>query len=174
MSLIVPAIFLLIGGIPLPGGANYVREDLLRGRGWLVAVSLAGPAMNLLLFFACLLPLHPAFGWVTTADVERWTLAQRFFAASAVLQGFSVFLNLVPVPPLDGFRAISPFLAPEVHWKLTTPPWSIGLFVGFFLVLWNVPQIMNAVLGLMLRAMMAMGFSPAGGVAVVQAFGSAF
>src|SRR5438874_11588541 len=30
MSLLLPAVILLIGGIPLPGGVTYVRRDLLR------------------------------------------------------------------------------------------------------------------------------------------------
>ncbi len=51
MSIALPALFLLMGGIPLPGGATYIRNDLLRSRLWQSAVSLAGPAMNLLIFF---------------------------------------------------------------------------------------------------------------------------
>src|SRR3954451_7457903 len=34
MSIVLPVVFLLMGGIPLPGGATYVRRDLLRSRGW--------------------------------------------------------------------------------------------------------------------------------------------
>src|SRR3954469_9534118 len=44
-SLLLPAIFLVLGGVPLPGGATYIRHDLLRSRWWDSAVSLAGPAM---------------------------------------------------------------------------------------------------------------------------------
>src|SRR5689334_21045736 len=50
MSILLPALFLLMGGIPLPGGATYVRRDLLRSKEWQSAVSLAGPCMNFLLF----------------------------------------------------------------------------------------------------------------------------
>src|SRR5881394_1631143 len=45
-SIIMPAIFLMMGGIPLPGGVTYIRRDLLRSNGWNSAVSLAGPVMN--------------------------------------------------------------------------------------------------------------------------------
>src|SRR5258708_7677798 len=48
MSIALPVLFLVMGGIPLPGGATYVRTDLLRSRLWQTLVSLAGPAMNLL------------------------------------------------------------------------------------------------------------------------------
>src|SRR3954470_12739906 len=58
MSLILPIVFLILGGVPLPGGVTYVRRDLLRSRTWSVLVSLAGPAMNFLLFLAFVLPLH--------------------------------------------------------------------------------------------------------------------
>src|SRR5438067_10238941 len=47
MSIVLPAIFLLMGGIPLPGGATYIRRDLLRNKLWNSLVSAAGPAMNL-------------------------------------------------------------------------------------------------------------------------------
>ena len=49
-SILLPIVFLCMGGIPLPGGSTYVRRDLLRGRGWNSAVSLAGPLMNFLIF----------------------------------------------------------------------------------------------------------------------------
>src|SRR5205085_11053759 len=38
MSIVLPIVFLLMGGIPLPGGATYVRRDLLKNRGWDAAV----------------------------------------------------------------------------------------------------------------------------------------
>src|SRR2546423_6462976 len=59
MSIILPVIFLLMGGIPLPGGATYVRHDLIRSKGWDSAVSAAGPAMNLILFGLLAIPLLP-------------------------------------------------------------------------------------------------------------------
>src|SRR6478609_3815911 len=50
MSIILPLIFLVMGGVPLPGGVTYVRRELLRSRVWMSAVAAAGPAMNFLLF----------------------------------------------------------------------------------------------------------------------------
>src|SRR5438067_13601707 len=41
MSIILPMVFLALGGIPLPGGATYVRTDLLRSRLWATAVAAA-------------------------------------------------------------------------------------------------------------------------------------
>src|SRR5512141_2416484 len=57
-SLVMPLVFMLLGGIGLPGGAVYINEHLLRSRGWRAAVSLAGPAMNV-----ALLPIPPLDGF---------------------------------------------------------------------------------------------------------------
>jgi Zn-dependent protease len=146
-SLIIPAVIFALGGIPLPGGVTYIHRELLRNRAWDVAVSLAGPAMNMLLFIACAVPLHPAFGWVDpTAPVDSYSNAQLFLGAMAVLQLMAVLYNLVPVPPLDGFQAISPFLPFEWRMKLTTPPLSSFLFFAYFMVLWRAgvtPKVLD-------------------------------
>ncbi|HEY9616580.1 MAG TPA: hypothetical protein V6C64_07060, partial [Microcoleaceae cyanobacterium] len=34
LSLLLPLVFLLLGGIPLPGAAVYIDSRQLRGRGW--------------------------------------------------------------------------------------------------------------------------------------------
>jgi Zn-dependent protease len=140
MSIILPAIFLLAGGIPLPGGATYVRRDLLRNKEWQSAVSLAGPTMNFLLFIACLLPLHPRFGWVDySVGPTQWPNSQVFLGAMAVLQLVAVVLNLVPVPPLDGFGILAPFMPADLRKQATTPPLSTILFIGYFIILWQTP-----------------------------------
>src|ERR1051325_5979175 len=77
MSLILPMVIFLIGGIPLPGGVTYVHDDLLRNRGWKTAVSAAGPAMNLLLFLILSLALQPRAGWIEIgSSPATWTNAQ--------------------------------------------------------------------------------------------------
>jgi Zn-dependent protease len=140
MSILLPALFLLMGGIPLPGGATYVRRDLLRSKEWQSAVSLAGPFMNFLLFIVCLLPLHPKFGWVDyTSPPSHWGNAQVFLGAMAVLQLVAVILNLVPVPPMDGFGVLAPFMPQDLRRQVTTPPLSTILFIVYFIILWQTP-----------------------------------
>ncbi|HYE21474.1 MAG TPA: site-2 protease family protein [Tepidisphaeraceae bacterium] len=152
-SILIPVIFLAIGGIALPGGATFVRRDLLRSRGWDTAVSAAGPAMNLILFGLLAIPLLPAAGWIDINDPLNWTTAQRFVAASCFLQLFSVILNLIPIPPLDGFGMIAPYLQPELRDKLSTPPVSTALFFGYFMLILLTPfiyvvfAIMHAIMG---------------------------
>jgi Zn-dependent protease len=150
MSIVLPTIFLLIGGIPLPGGATYVRTDLLRGRGWTAAVGLAGPASNFILFLLCALPLHPALGWLNAGQsVNDASNAQIFLGAMAVLQFIATILNLTPIPPLDGFGVLSPFMPPEQRRSLMTPPLSIILLVAFFAIIFLVPGAMNMVIDAM-------------------------
>lgn len=48
-SLILPLLFLVLGGIGLPGGVVYIERGRIRNRFVLSAMSLAGPFANLLL-----------------------------------------------------------------------------------------------------------------------------
>ena len=48
-SLLLPLLFLVMGGIGLPGGAVYIETWRLRSRNWMSVVSLAGPTANLIL-----------------------------------------------------------------------------------------------------------------------------
>jgi Zn-dependent protease len=133
LSIVLPLVFLLMGGMPLPGGVTYIRRDLLRSRLWDTAVSLAGPAVNLLLALACILPFHPRIGWLQISmvpSVAEMTATEQFLCAMCVLQFFVGMLNLVPIPPVDGFGAIRPFFDPETQAKLSSPQVAyVGLFV---------------------------------------------
>ena len=143
-SILLPAVFLLMGGVPLPGGATYIRRDLLRGKAWETAVSLAGPATNFLLFALLLLPMHPRFGWLHPApDGSGWTSAEQFLATLATLQFLTGVFNLIPLPPLDGFGAISPYLPPDLQATMRNPQVAnVGLIV-VFLLLWTVPGLVQ-------------------------------
>jgi Zn-dependent protease len=130
-SLLLPLIFLLIGGLGLPGGAVYIERWRLRSRGWETAVSLAGPASNLLLagVLAVVLRFAPPEGggiWPGLAFL-------------ALLQIMALVLNLLPFPPLDGYGAISPYLNPGLRFKLDQA--GGALMWVFFLALWYVPFI---------------------------------
>jgi len=47
LSLVMPVLFLVLGGIGLPGGAVYIDRRALRSRAWDSAVSVAGPVGTL-------------------------------------------------------------------------------------------------------------------------------
>jgi Zn-dependent protease len=170
-SIILPAIFLMIGGIPLPGGVTYVRLDLLRSRAWESGVALAGPGMNLLLFFICALPLHPAFGWVQSSEVSSWTTAQVFLGAMATLMFLTMVINLLPIPSFDGFNALAPFMNRDTVLRLSTPPTSITIFLFAFIVLWMSGIVLLFVYA-MVFLLQLMGFG-ATAVSIAQAMGTA-
>jgi Zn-dependent protease len=137
MSLVLPVLFLLLGGIALPGGAVYVNHSALRSKGWSSAVSLAGP-------------LGTAVCWVLVAGVftvaaqaRGITLANLdFFGALAALAFFLAFalvLNLVPVPGLDGFGIIRPWLPYSLQYSAMRYG-TVAIF-GVFAALWFVAPI---------------------------------
>ena len=102
-TLLVPLAALALGGVGFPGGAVYLRDDLMRGRLWRSAAALAGPAATLaiLLVLAVVLDLWPG---VASGDLYP------ALSMLALLQAMALILNLLPIPGLDGFSAIRPFL----------------------------------------------------------------
>ena len=139
-SLLLPLLFLVLGGIGLPGGAVYIETWRLRSRGWRTAVSLAGPAANLLL--AILLGLLLRFGPVTTGGIWPGLGFLAFLQVSALV------LNLIPLPPFDGFGAIEPYLPVDLDTRLMQTRGMLS-FAVFFL-LWYVPFINDAFWGLVI------------------------
>jgi Zn-dependent protease len=142
-SIAMPLFFMLKGGLPLAGGVTYVRDDLLRSRGWATAVSLAGPAMNFLLFLLLILPFQSRWGWIhPAATLDQWTPLQIFLAVLGMLQFVVCIINLIPIPPLDGFNAIKPWFDAGTRELLSTPPARfIGIFVLFFVIFQIRPVI---------------------------------
>ena len=138
MSVIFPVVFLLLGGIALPGGAVYIDHSAIRSRSWDSLVSLAGPAGNAL----CALLIAIPFLWtgriVTSTNFD-------FFAALAFL-GFmeviAVLLNLLPVPGLDGFGILRPWLPFSI--QVLSVRYSQIAIIGVFIVLWNVAAARDA------------------------------
>ena len=130
-SLLMPMIFLLMGGIGLPGGAVYIEKWRLKNRNWESAVSLAGPLSNALL--ALILGFILRFGSVSASGV--WP-ALSFLG---LLQVSAVVLNLIPLPPFDGFGILEPHLSMETRIKLAETRGMLS--IGVFLVLWYVPFI---------------------------------
>ncbi len=144
-SILLPCVFLVMGGVPLPGGAVSIDTSALRNRRWASLVSAAGPASNLLLFALIAVVIHPAVGIVDpSVPADDQPNIVKLLGAMAVLQLFAILLNLMPVPPLDGFGIIEPFLDSETQRKLANPQlrW-IGLIVLFF-VFFRVDAFMDA------------------------------
>lgn len=134
LSIVVPLLFLVMGGLGLPGGSVQIERARLRGRHWHSAVSLAGPLSNAVL--AVLLALPFRLGW---AGYDGFWPGLAFLG---VLQVSAVLLNLIPMPPLDGYGIIAPYLNPDTRWKLARYG-SAGLWL-LFLALWYFQPLGDA------------------------------
>ncbi len=152
-SLLMPVLFMMLGGIGLPGGAVYIDDHALRSRQWRTAVSLAGPAMNILMIGFLWLPFGT--GWL---EQSRTNVAAYSLAFLIQLEISSVLLCLLPVPPLDGFRAISPWLPEETTERLLAQ--SSMFLWGLFLILWYVPAANGLFWDVVFRASYALGIDP--------------
>jgi Zn-dependent protease len=56
----------------------------------------------------------------------------------AFLNLFATLFNLLPVPPLDGYRLIEHRLSHEMQWKMRQPQNTMLAFGLLFMVLWTV------------------------------------
>jgi len=132
-SIVLPMIFLLLGGIGLPGGAVYIETWRLRSKRWESAVSLAGPASNLVLviLLAIILNILP----VSSNGI--WP----GLAFLALMQVSALVLNLIPVPPFDGYRALAPFLNRQLRFNIDQ--YSNIIMMVVFVALWYVPFVNN-------------------------------
>ena len=128
LSLILPVVYIFLGGFGLPGGAVYIRTRSLRSRGWVAASAAAGPFANLifLVLLAALLAVAPAGDDIT--DLQAGLAVLAFFQATAVV------LNLLPFPGLDGFGILRPFLPPHV--AAVTAQVGTAAFIILVLLLW--------------------------------------
>ena len=151
LSLGLPALFIALGGIGLPGGAVYVRTSWMTKR-QKTLVSLAGPVTNFV-FAVVLLVLTRLF--YDPAHAVFWA----GMAFSAFLQITAFVLNMLPIPGLDGYSALEPHLSPQTQralepakgWAflillllLFTPQvgsWFFGV-VSWFFELSGIPDVL--------------------------------
>jgi Zn-dependent protease len=151
LSIIMPVIFILIGGIALPGGAVYLRRELIRSRAWQSAVSLAGPLGNFLFLLGLALPLRLGL-------LNGHPTLQAAVGVLAFFQVAAIVLNLLPVPPLDGFGVIMPWLPRQ----FAQTAMSLGMygFILIFVLLWFVPQANILFFSTIFRILAAVGIDP--------------
>ncbi|MCM0678484.1 site-2 protease family protein [Micromonospora phytophila] len=132
LSIALPVVVVLLGGIGLPGGAVWVDRHAIPGRLRHTLVSLAGPATNVL--FTLVLVAAVQAGAAGGGPVEFWAAV----ALLAFLQLTASVLNLLPVPGLDGGNMIQPWLGPQ--WRKMYDVFAPFGFILLFALLWN-PRI---------------------------------
>jgi Zn-dependent protease len=131
LSLVLPLLFLLMGGLGLPGGAVWVNRGAIRSRAMRSFTSLAGPLMSALVGLVAAGPF--LLGWAPLRDHPTFASA---LALLALLQVTAVIINLLPVPGLDGFGVLEPFLSRRTLERLG-PVRRWGWLVLFVLLFWT-------------------------------------
>jgi Zn-dependent protease len=104
LSILLPVIFILIGGIGLPGGAVGIDRHAIRSKRAETWISLIGPAVNIVLGLLLAVPF-----WLRIDTVDHYA----FWAGVAFLAFLQItagILNLIPLPGLDGGNAMRPWL----------------------------------------------------------------
>lgn len=128
LSVILPTLFILIGGIGLPGASVQIRTEQLRHKYWSSLVSAAGPVATFLF----------ALGLVALikSDMLSDTLLYSF-SWLVNIEIVVLILNLLPIPGLDGFGIIEPFLSRSMQASLR-PYYKHG-FIILIALLWVIP-----------------------------------
>ena len=130
LSIVMPLLFMMMGGIGLPGGAVYIQTARLRSPKWQSAVSFAGPAASALMAVLFSLPFV-----LRLFSLDRYLANPMVWEACSVvvyLNCAAVVLNLLPIPPLDGFGMLAPFLSADLRRLLYTFS-TFGFFLIFML-----------------------------------------
>ncbi len=152
-SVAMPLLFVMMGGLPLMGGRTLIDHQNLRSKWWATAVSLAGPASNLLeaVILASLLRFEV---------IDPFSALGEGIAYLAVIEIMFAMFNMIPIPPLDGFGALASHLSHETQVKAQT----FGR-MGYFLLLaamWTVPEAGNRIWAQAYDLAYTLGVSPWG------------
>jgi len=106
-SIVMPLLFLAMGGIGLPGGAVYINMGAIKSKAKRSLTSAAGPAATAICALILLLPFM-----IGLPQNEMYT--HRDFWAGIALLAFlqltALLFNLLPIPGLDGWGILEAML----------------------------------------------------------------
>ncbi|KAA9007665.1 site-2 protease family protein [Paenibacillus spiritus] len=127
---------------PIPvNRANFDRPRLMG-----IIVSVAGPVSNLLLAIvgaAVYMALIAAGVVDANSNVQLLRAFDTFFSIFVYMNLFLFFFNLIPLPPLDGYRVVEDLATGQVRGKLQQfEQWSIFIF----LLIVFIPALSRAVI----------------------------
>ena len=136
LSIVIPVLMLLMGGIGFPGGAVYINIYALRKPNYRSLVSAAGPLANLLCVILLALPFDNI-----PFSLFFWSAPTEFLngiAFLAFLQITAIIINLLPIPGLDGFGILEPFLPHDLV-GVTNFIRPFGFFILYLFVFVDSP-----------------------------------
>ncbi|GHF32601.1 site-2 protease family protein [Streptomyces mashuensis] len=132
LSLGLPVIFVIMGGIGLPGGAVFIERHRIRSRWKQSLMSAAGPLTDAV--FAAALGVPFLLGALDGLP-DNVCYALAFMVQLHVT---AVILNFLPVPGLDGFGVVEPWLSPRIRQQIAPfAPFGLLAVFGF---LW-IPEV---------------------------------
>jgi Zn-dependent protease len=118
-------------------------SNLVGGRGSEALVAFAGPFSNLVMASLVAIPLR-------ATGVLELELPQAVGIFLLLLVAFNLILfvfNLIPVPPLDGYKVLLSFLSPMTAWRLR-PYEQYGFLILLVLLITGVfGTVVRAVIG---------------------------
>lgn len=109
-SIVLPLVFLAIGGIGLPGGAVYINTRLLRRPAYGTLVSAGGPVATAVVLLLLMLALKMGTNALAASPALHASLAFL-----ALLEVTALVFNLLPCPGLDGWGIIEPWLPAQAR-----------------------------------------------------------
>jgi Zn-dependent protease len=130
LSILLPLVAIVGGGFALPGGAVYLHPHTFRSKASRSLAAAAGPLTNVV--FAIVL-IGVSESHVGSSDLVQFLNGggahTRFWAGLAflgLLQITAAILNFLPIPGLDGYAIIEPYLDPEtVRFGNKVKPWGL-------------------------------------------------
>jgi Zn-dependent protease len=144
LSIVLPVVAVILGGIGLPGGAVWVDHSYIRTKAQESLISLAGPGTNVLLALVLAVPFwlglsdvaiapDPFTGQmtITGSHLDFWVA----LATLAFLQVMASLLNFLPVPGLDGGNIVQPWL--NAQYKRAYQLFAPYGFILLFALLWQ-------------------------------------
>lgn len=140
-------ILLLIAGFGWARPVPVNRENFDRPRLMSILVSAAGPVSNLILALLTAIIYYALnyFGLIGSFENNRIDIAIYTFVNYMILMNCFLFVfNLIPLPPLDGYRIVSDLLPPRISARLqAVEKWAMLIF----LLLVFIPPLREATIG---------------------------
>jgi len=152
-SLVLPLVVIALAGIGLPGATVYVERRNVRTKAQLSFVAAAGPIATLCVLALLALPF--------LLGIEQHVGSSFLWGSVGLLaffQATALVINLLPLPGLDGYGVIEPYL-PE-HIRHFADAYAQFFMLGLFTLFILVPPASQVVMILAFNVIDHLGIHP--------------